>query len=172
MTGTTIFLRSLPFDDPLIIMKGADAGKATDEFVKWTNGLTRQAGASPVAPVPAETHGAPGAGLTATVSGNFGGTLTAGLYRISAYREVLVADPVSSSLALEIQWTHNGKALVRTLAAFTGAPQTIADSAGDVTILDIDPNTTIGYTLTYASNTPALAQFQVTMLAELLQTTS
>lgn len=172
-TGTTLFLRKFPFNDDVVYIKGQFSGKATEDLVRWAESVERQTGASPVAPEPAVQLGAPpDAGITATESGNFGGSLTAGLYRVNAYREVRVTDPVSSSLAIELQWTHNGKALIRNLSAFAGAPQTVNDSAGDVTIIEIDPQTTIGYTATYASNTAALAQFQVTLLAELLQTLS
>lgn len=161
-----IFLRALPYNDVLIILKGENAGKSTDELVKWAESITRQAEASPVAPEPATQL----TGVAASASGNLGGALVAGLYRVNVYREVTVEDPVSSSLAVTISWTHNGKALTRTLSAFAGAPQQDTDTASDVTILEIDANTTIGYALTYASNTPGLAEFQVTLIAELLQT--
>lgn len=168
-TGTTtLFLRKLPFNDQLILMRGEDAGKATDELVKWAESIQRQSGASPVAPQPGEQI----TDITASTSGTFGGNLSAGLYAIYAYREVVVADPVSSSLALALAWTHNGKAMTRNLSAFSGAPQTINDSKSDVEVVEIDPNTTISYTLTYASNTPDLAEFQCSLIANLLQTFS
>lgn len=91
-----------------------------------------------------------------------------GLYRVTAYREVTAADPVSSSLDLTIAWTRDGKALTRTLSAFAGAPQTINDTTGDVAVIEIDPGTPISFTLTYASNTPGASQFLVTLIAELV----
>jgi len=39
-------------------------------------------------------------------------------------------------------------------------------------VIEIDPNTSISYTLTYASNTPGLARFQASLIANLLQTLS
>lgn len=178
MATGSLFIRPLPFDDELIITKSGagqrqglapkptDVGKATDALSKWAEGIQRQAGASPVSPNPAE-H------LTAIVgssAGTIGGAIPAGIYVVYAYREVIAADPVSSSLGLTLSWTHNGKAMTRTLSAFGGAPQTVNDSVGDAEVIVIDPNTSIGYTLTYASNTPGLAQFEAFLMANLLQT--
>lgn len=180
MVGTTIFLRALPFNDVLIVTKGSkanrknlpagfsDEGKATDELVKWANSIELQAAHSPVAPEPVTRL----ENVAASESGNLGGTFPAGFYRVNVYREVVSEDPVSSGCDVTILWTHNGKSLSRALSAFSGAPQQDTDSASDVTMIEIDPNTTIGYQITYASNTPGLAEFQVTMLAELLQTLS
>ena len=161
-----LFLRAFPFDDIVIILKGKDAGKVETEFIKWAESLERQAESSPSQPQPAEVL----TDISASASGTLGGDQAAGLYRVTAYREVTTTDPVSSSLALVIGWTHNGKALTRTLAAFTGAPQTTNDTATDVTVIEIDPGTSISYTLTYASNTPLLARFSATLSAELIQT--
>lgn len=163
-----VFLRKLPFNDILIILKGADAGMATDEFVKWAESIERQSNASPVAPEPAVQL----TDIGATVSGNFGGTLPAGIYQINAYRECTTEDPVSSAFDLEIQWTHNGKAMTRQLSSFAMAAPTDTDSLGDTTVIEIDPNTTIGYSLVYASNTPGLAQYAASLIANLLQTIS
>ena len=163
-----VFLRNLPYNDVLIVMKGKDAGKPTDEFTKWSESVERQSSASPVAPEPSEQL----EDISASTSGTLGGDIPAGIYAVYAYREVTTQDPVSSSLALALSWTHNGKALTRTLTAFGGAPQAITDTVGDVAVIEIDPNTPISYTLTYASNTPALARFQCVLIANLLQTLS
>lgn len=171
--GTGLFIRALPYNDILINTKGKDAGKPTDEMAKWAESVQRQTGASPVAPDPAAQLGvAPDPPIQQSRSGTLGGDIPAGLYAVYVYREVIVADPVSSSLNGSINWTHNGKAMTRALSAFAGAPQTINDSAGDVLVIEIDPNTPISYTLTYASNTPGLAEFQASLLANLLQTLS
>lgn len=163
-----VFLRDFPYNDEIIGDKGVDKNKATDELIKWAESISRQSEASPVLPQPVTRL----TGVDASDSGTLGGAETAGVFRISAYREVTVADPVSSSLAIAIAWTHNTKALTRTLAAFTGAPQTITDTVSDVTIIEVDAGTAISYTLTYASNTPGLAEFQVVLAAELIQSVS
>lgn len=168
-----LFVRALPYNDALIELKGENAGKATDELAKWAESIQRQAAASPVAPDPAAQLGAPpNTGINASTSGTLGGDIPAGMYAIYVYREVRVQDPVSSGLDGSINWTHNGKALTRALSSFSGAPQTVNDSVGDVIVIEIDPQTAISYTLTYVSNTPQLAEFQATLLANLLETVS
>lgn len=107
--------------------------------------------------------------IGASTSGTIATEQAGGLYRVSVYREVTTADPVSSSLAIALGWTHNGKSLTRTLSAFTGAPQTVNDTAGDSVVIEIDAGTPISYTVTYASNTPGLARFEATLMAELLE---
>ena len=180
-----VFLRKLPYNDKLVITKGDtiadqrtgrariatpdDEGKPTDEMAKWAESMERQSSASPVAPQPAEQL----TNIAASDSGTLGGDIPSGIYAVYAYREVVVADPVSSSLALSIGWTHNGKALTRLMPAFSGAPQTVSDTSPDSPItIEIDPNTAISYTLTYASNTPGLARFQCSLIANLLQNLS
>ena len=162
----SLFLRRFPYNDVIVELKGEHAGKSTDELSRWVESIEQQADASPTRPQPAEEL----TNVSASDTGTLGGDQAAGLYRVSAYREVTTADPVSSSLAVVIGWTHNGKALTRTLPAFGGTPQTINDTQGDTTVIQIDPGTVISYTLAYLSNTPALARFDVTLMAELLQT--
>lgn len=161
----SLFLRRFPFDDTLIVLEGAHAGKSTDALVKWAESIERQTDAAPVRP----DDGVRLENVGASDAGTLGGADVAGTYRVSAYREVVVADPVSSALGITIGWTHNGKALTRTLSAFGGAPQTVNDTASDLTVVEIDPGTTISYTLTYASNTPGLGRFFASLVAELLE---
>ena len=123
--------------------------------------------------IQASAYRVPSISPMTNVQGSGAGVLvanaTAGQYRISAYREVEVADPVSSSLAITIGFTHGTKALIRQLSAFAGAPQTINDNAGDTVVIDVDAGTPISFTLVYASNTPALARFYVSLTPELVQ---
>lgn len=164
-----VFLRDFPYNDEIVGAKGVDKNKATDELIKWAESITRQSEASPVLPQPVTRLTGVAANDSGTLSGVAG---SAGVYRISAYREVTTADPVSSSLAIDISWTHNTKALTRTLSTFSGAPQAVTNTASDVSIIEVDAGTTISYTLTYASNTPGLGKFQVVLAAELIQTVS
>lgn len=106
--------------------------------------------------------------VNASTSDTLGGAQTAGLYRITGYAEVQIADPVSQSLTIVIGFTHKTKALTRTVLVFSGAPMTINDNAGFVVPLETDPGTSISYTLTYASNTPGLGEFLVTLASELV----
>jgi hypothetical protein len=140
-------------------------GRPTDQLTDWVElGLERALQAAPIRLQPTEVL----TDVSASDSGTLGGDETAGFYRVSGYREVTVADPVSSSLTLTIGWTHNSKALTRTFN-FGAAPQTVNDTDGVVTVVQIDPGTVISYTLTYLSNTPAMARFDVTLSAELIQ---
>jgi hypothetical protein len=161
-----LFLRRFPFDDVLVLLKGENAGKATDELVKWGESVGRQADASPTRPQAYQ----PITGIGASASGTLGGEDVSGVYRVTVYREVTTADPVSSALNGSINWTHNSKAMTRALSAFGGGLQSILDSAGDTLEIQIDPGTAISWTLVYASNTPGLARFTATLIAELLQT--
>lgn len=176
MEGNAVFLDKLPYNDVLIITDAAAkaakepgwAGKPTEELTKFFESMQRQVQSSPVAPEPAVVL----TNISANDSGTFGGELPAGLYAIHAYREVTTEDPVSSSLGVTITWTHNGKSLSRPLSTFSGTPQQDTDTATDVSVIETDPNTSIGYVLAYASNTAALARFSLSMIAELLQTIS
>lgn len=144
-------------------------GSATDIFTRYMEQslLQRLNQTSYRVPsVPAQP-GVVGSGVGTLVANAVGGQ-----YRISIYREVVSADPVSSSLAIVIAFTHNGKALTRSASAFAGAPQTANDNAGDTIVIDVDAGTPISYTATYASNTPALAQFYLSFTPELIQATS
>lgn len=155
-------LEPYPVRDPIV----KTSRKAADVLVRYEEQVVQQRlDESPQRVQAAEVL----TNIAASDVGTLGGDQSAGLYRVTAYREVTTQDPVSSSLALVISWTHNGKALNKTLAAFGAAPQTIFDTAVDVIAVQIDPGTPISYTLTYASNTPALARFACTMSAELLQ---
>lgn len=160
----SLFLREFPFADPIVETEGKHVGKATQVLTDWAASLERQSGASPVQPNPPIVI----TDVQANDSGTLGGLESAGLYRVSVYREVTTADPVSSSLAIVLAWTHNGKALTRTLSTFAGAPQTVTDTASDVEMMEVDPGTSISYALTYVSNTPGSARFTVTMTAELV----
>lgn len=106
--------------------------------------------------------------IAASDSGTLGGDQVAGLYRVNVYREVTVADPVSSGLAITLTWTHNGNVLTRTLSAFASAPQLVGDNASDVELVEVQEGTPILYTMTYAS-AGGVARFAATLTAELIQ---
>lgn len=140
--------------------------RSTDVFTRWNEqALLERVSRTPFRVQSSEMLEDVGA----STSGSIATEQAGGLYRVSVYREVTTADPVSSSLACVLAWTHNGKAMTRTLTAFAGAPQTTASNVGDSSVIEIDAGTPISYTLTYASNTPALARFEVTLMAELLE---
>lgn len=140
--------------------------RATPVFTNWNEqSLLERVNRTPFRVQSSELLEDIGASTTGAIATEQAG----GLYRVSVYREVTTQDPVSSSLAIVIGFTHNGKAMTRNLSAFAGAPQTTADSVGDSVVIEIDAGTPISYTLTYASNTPGLARFEATLMAELLE---
>lgn len=106
--------------------------------------------------------------VDASTSLTLGGDQVAGLFRITGYVEVDVADPVSQSLTITIGFTHHGKALTRTAIVFTGTPMTINDNDGFVISIETDEGSSISATLTYVSNTPGLGVFLVSLSSELV----
>lgn len=137
----------------------------TTEFVTWME----QSLLKRVQSTPFQMQSAtPITNIGASTIGTLGGDSVAGLYRVTVYREVTTADPVSSGLDIVLAWSHNGKALTRTLTAFAGVPQTINDSVGDTAIIQIDAGTPITYTVVYAS-AGGVARFAATLTAELVQ---
>lgn len=156
------FNEPFPTRDPIV----KESRHPADVLVRWEEqSLQLRVDATPFRVQQADVL----TGIIATGSGTLGGDQAAGLYRVTAYREVTAADPVSQSLALTLRWTHNTKPMTRILSAFTGAPMNTNDNTGDVAAIEIDPGTPISYDYTYASNTPGVGQFALTISAELLQ---
>lgn len=91
-------------------------------------------------------------------------SLASGAYRITWYLEKTVADGVSSSVQVTINWTHNTKSLSLSGAALT-TDTTLAVQSNSITVL-IDAASPISYTTAYASNTPAKMTYQLFVLVE------
>lgn len=91
-------------------------------------------------------------------------SLASGAYRITWYLEKTVADGVSSSVQVTINWTHNTKSLSLSGAALT-TDTTLAVQSNSITVL-IDAASPISYTTAYASNTPATMKYQLFVLVE------
>lgn len=143
-----------------------ESRKGTRTFVQWSEQSLLQRVDQTSYRIPSM---APETALQASGSGVLVADAVGGQYRLSVYREVVAADPVSSSLAIVMGFTHNSKALTRSLASFSGAPQTINDNVGDTVVIDVDAGTPITYTATYASNTPGVASFYLSITPQLLQ---
>lgn len=138
--------------------------KPTDVLVRWEEqSLLARVDRSPFR-VQTESS----ASVNASTSLTLGGDQSSGLFRITGYVEVVTADPVSQSLTITLGFTHNGKALTRQAVVVSGAPMTINDNAGFVVGIETDEGTSISATLTYASNTPGLGVFLVTVSSELV----
>ncbi len=140
-------------------------GFPTDDLIRWMEQSLLQR----VQNTPFRLQGADElTSIDASTAGTLGGDQVAGLYRVSVYREVTTADPVSSSLQITLTWTHNGATCSRVLSSFAGAPQVLGDNASNTELVQVDPGTPILYTLTYAS-AGGVGRFTATLTAELVQ---
>jgi hypothetical protein len=81
------------------------------------------------------------------------GALSAGLYSVSWYLAVTIADGVSSSAQVAIAWVDNGNNKSYTGAAMTGNTTSTVQVNEAITIYS-DAASPITYSVTYASNTP------------------
>lgn len=87
--------------------------------------------------------------------------LPAGLYQVNTFAHVTTAAGVSSSLQVTISFTQNGIALTRTGTAQTG--NTTATIDINSWVIQIDENTPISYSTTYASNAAAAMKYLLTV---------
>lgn len=85
--------------------------------------------------------------VTAAVLG--GSTLSTGLYRVTYTARITQAATTSSSLTIKFAWTAGGVACSQTAAAITG--NTTSTVQTGTLLVAVDTNTSITYTLTYAS---------------------
>lgn len=153
--------RNEPFPSRDKIVKPTD--KATDIFTIWNEqSLLQRLNDTPVQAEPTTEILALAASDAVVIATG----QAAGSYRVMVYREVVSAGG-ASGLAATLTWSHNGKAMARLLTAFSGSPQSLTDSVGDVEFIVIDAGTPIGCSLVYSG---AGASFYVALSAELLQT--
>lgn len=102
-------------------------------------------------------------------SGNIGttpatdATLTAGLYRVTYYARIMVADGVSSSLTVTITWDDGGVTCSHQFAAITGDTTSTTGSESYMVLIDAPP---ITFTTAYASNTPGAMQYKLSISVE------
>ena len=89
-----------------------------------------------------------------------------GLYRVSWYARVTVADGVSSSLQVTVTWREGGVTLTKTFAALTGDTTTTLDS--QTWVVHADSGTSITYAVAYASNTPLKMRYRLDVATELV----
>ena len=92
--------------------------------------------------------------------------LANGLYRLSWYARITVADGVSSSMGVSFSWTDGGVTPTKTFTALTGDTTTTAD--GNQVIVLVDQNTPVNYATSYASNTPNKMRYKLSVQVEAL----
>ena len=91
-------------------------------------------------------------------------TLSQGLYRVTTYARIAVADGVSSSLTVTLGWTTNAISCLFAGAAMTG--DTTATVQSLTFLMSIDQATAITYATTYASNTAAKMKYDLFVTVE------
>lgn len=149
-----------------------DRGYPTRLLIDWfEQTLGRRLTSTPVLtdPLTRVPSSTPSAGTNATETGTLGGTQSTGLYQLNAYLETIVADAGGApSCVLTITFTHNGKSLARIYPALSGLLTTSVATVTDT--IEVDPNTSVGYVLTYVSGTtPGLFRYYAAMGLQLLQ---
>jgi hypothetical protein len=134
--------------------------KGADVFVRWIEqGLLARLSASPVLAEPPVVL----TDKNTTQADTIGGTQSAGFYQVNAYLECTTADGGGAPTAqLTLTWTHNGKVLTRTYTALSGS--NVANTRGEVDVIQIDGGTPVDYTIVYtAGATPLLFKFSATL---------
>lgn len=89
-----------------------------------------------------------------------------GLYRVSWYARVTVADGVSSSVQLTLTWREGSHTSTKTFTALTGDTTSTYD--GLVWPFYADSGTVVQYSVAYASNTPLKMRYRLAMATELV----
>lgn len=141
-----------PFNEPI----AADQSLlVTPRWRRWLLLLRESVDLSQVS-IPVEAQLDQNASLATTSMD--GGTLSAGLYSVSWYLAITVADGVSSSAQVAIAWVDSGNAKSYTAAAVTGNTTSTVQVDQIITIYS-DGASPISYTLTYASNTPGAMHY-------------
>lgn len=91
-------------------------------------------------------------------------SLQNGQYRVSWYIRITTPDAVNSSVAVTIGFTESAQPLSKTFAAITGNTVTTFDQSD--MFIEVDQNTALTYSTTYASNTPGAMKYRLTIAVE------
>lgn len=139
-------------------------GKASDVFIRWNEEtLIARLAATPVLPGPVEVLD----DRNTSLSGTIGSTQSAGLYAVDYYLQVLTVAGVASGIQLAISWTFNGVVQTETFANLN--TNLITSHQGARYPIRVDGNTTVTYTLTYASNPAGAMRYSASLALVLLQ---
>lgn len=92
-----------------------------------------------------------------------GEAITAGLYRVTYYARITIADGVSSSLTVNISWDDGAATCTHSFTAITGDTTTTTGSESYMVLIDAPP---ISYSTTYASNTPGAMKYKLSVVLE------
>lgn len=89
------------------------------------------------------------------------GSLSPGQYQVNAFTHVTAVDPVSSSLSVQVSFTHDTTVLQQTSVAMTG--NLVTSNQGTPFVIDIDAGTSVSWSTTYASNTPGAMAYSIAL---------
>ncbi len=93
------------------------------------------------------------------------GSFPGGLYRLSWYLQITVADGVASSVQLIFGWTSQGRALTASGSAVTGDSLTTFQT-GQAPLIYTDAGAPITYATNYNSTTPNKMQHLLALIIE------
>lgn len=143
-----------PVRDALVDVKGEYAGKVTSvSWLTWLRGLVDGIAAAPEGFEPLVYPNQAAAIVTTAFPTD--GDLSAGLYRVGWYGQVITPAGVSSSFQVTLSWTLNGVTQTLTGALMNGNTTTTRECNG-AQVIAIDASSPITVAVAYASN-PASA---------------
>lgn len=76
--------------------------------------------------------------------------LSAGQYQVNVFTQITTIGTVTSSLTVNVLFTHKGQSLTQSSAAL--ATNLLTSNQGTPFVIDIDAGTPVSYSTTYASN--------------------
>ncbi len=150
-------LPNMPVQDPLVNIRDwtkypkptqsdPNEGLMSDPWIKWNQFNTDTVQSSPkIGIIAAAATQSASVGTTPFQPGSF----SSGLYRLTYYFRVTTAASVSSSLQVSFLWTDGAVSCSRTSVAVTGNTTTTTDS--NTYMVNVDANTPISWSTTYAS---------------------
>lgn len=154
----------IPLQDPIARARRAgfgdkpdpQEGQITDPWADW---FTRLAGTVNVGASRLGSVSLSGQGASLAATDFSGGTLNAGLYRVSYYAQITQAASVSSSLTVTLTYTAAGVSQSEAFTAITGNT-TSTHSAVPNSFFFYADGSPVKYATTYASvGAPAMAYF-------------
>lgn len=138
----------------------------SEEAINWLTPLTASVNAAPVLVSEfVDLRGQNDAiAATSLVAGD---DLNAGLYLLSIWSLVEVADGVSSSVQVTIRYTSNG--VLQTFVGTNVNGDTVTSKSQQTVPIWIDAGTVVTYETTYASNTPNQMEYQLSIALQLIK---
>lgn len=154
-----------PFKDALVEMKGANAGKATQEFDTWLNQRAIPSIDASPAQFPAinDDDLNDAVGLTEILP-----SAGAGLYRFNPFLQVRTPDGAASSAQITLAWSYLGQSLTKVFSNMNGNTVTTYTSDAPF-VFRVDADSPISYQIAYTSTTPNAMRYSLTASLEFMR---